>query len=311
MAIQQWTVTEPYLDIKCQLGEGPLYISERNELRFVDIWNEKLYVVDLEKGPSSLREYDTGKPFGVTADIEGSDTEIVAGAKDGYVRFDLTTGKQEYLAKLWDQDDNPDNTRIMRMNDGACDTSGRFWVGSCSDPKVIDFTDHGILFRLDPDGSLHRMWEKITIPNGIQWNAKDDTMYMADGPTERIWQWSIDPNTANIKDRRVFFHQNKYPGHLDGSAFDEEGYLWSALYGAGRVIRISPDGEVVGEILLPTRNITCPTFAGTVLYITTAAEEDPEKHAESARYGGNLFRIDVGVKGMKKNKFRWNKQRYV
>ena len=195
----------------------------------------------------------------------------------------------------------------MRMNDGACDTEGRFWVGACSDPKVIEFTDHGILFRLDPDGSLHRVVDKVTIPNGIQWNAKNDTMYMTDGPTGKIWQWAFNAETGEIKDRRPFFHQNIYPGELDGSAFDEEGCLWSAIYGAGRVIRISPEGKVIGEILLPTRNVTCPTFAGTTLYITTAAEHDKETNPESARHGGNVFKVDVGVKGMKKNKFRWNK----
>lgn len=194
------------------------------------------------------------------------------------------------------------------MNDGACDTSGRFWIGACCDPKKGPFEDVGILFRLDPDGSVRRMWDKITIPNGVQWNARDDTMYMADGPTGKIWQWSINPTTGEIKDRKPFFHQNMYPGELDGSAFDEQGYLWSAIYGAGRVIRISPEGELVGEILLPTRNITCPAFAGTELFITTAAEGEPEKYPESAKFGGNVFRIDVGVAGMKKNKFRWNKK---
>ena len=77
-----------------------------------DIWNEKLFVVDLAKGPASLKEFHTNKAFGVTADIEGSETDIVAAAKDGFVKFDLTTGKQEYLAKLWSENDKPDNNHM-------------------------------------------------------------------------------------------------------------------------------------------------------------------------------------------------------
>ena len=194
----------------------------------------------------------------------------------------------------------------MRMNDGTCDTSGRFWVGCMCDTRFGPITNEGILFRLDPDGSLHRMWEGIGIPNGLQFNLADDKMYMADGPTEKIWQWSLDRTTGDIKDKEVFFHQTYCDGELDGSAFDEQGYLWSAIWGGSRVIRISPEGKVVGEILLPTRHVTCPTFVGTEMYITTAAEEEAEKYPESAKYGGNVFRVDVGIRGMKKNKFRGN-----
>jgi len=59
---------------------------------------------------------------------------------------------------------------------------------------------------------------------------------------------------------------------------------------------------VVGEISLPTRNITCPAFAGTELFITSAAESEPEKYPDSAKFAGNLFRVDVGVRGMPKHK---------
>jgi len=76
------------------------------------------------------------------------------------------------------------------------------------------------------------------------------------------------------------------------------------VYGAGKVLRVSPNGKVIGEILLPTRCVTCPCFVGTDLVITSAAEEDPDAYRESSRYGGSVFRVCVGVRGMKVNKWR-------
>lgn len=76
-----------------------------------DIIRKKLHIVDLAKGPESLRTVDTGMAVGVTADIEGRDDIILTGAKDGITTFDLKTGKHEYIAKLWGEDEGPEKVR--------------------------------------------------------------------------------------------------------------------------------------------------------------------------------------------------------
>ena len=83
---------------------------------------------------------------------------------------------------------------------------------------------------------------------------------------------------------------------------DEEGYIWQAIYGESRVVRISPEGKVVGEIKYPTRCITCPVFVGTELWVTSADDED-EKEVEGKKFGGGVFKVDVGVRGLKVFKF--------
>lgn len=192
----------------------------------------------------------------------------------------------------------------MRMNDGAVDSKGRFWGGAMNDPKVkSDFEAEGVLFRLDPDLKLHRMVENATVPNGIGWNYKDDTMYWTDSTTSKIAQFDYNPSTGSISNRRTFF-EYVGDGVPDGFIMDVEGCLWSAVYGGSKVIRISPEGKLIGEVSLPTRCITCPAFVGTSLFITSAKESQPEKFPESAKYAGNLFKVDVGVKGKPKHKFR-------
>ncbi|PYH93518.1 calcium homeostasis protein Regucalcin [Aspergillus ellipticus CBS 707.79] len=306
-AIQKWSVSEPYVDIPGTLLEGPFHDQARNEFRFVDIWDQKLYVLDLAKGPDSLKVVDTPASLGVTANIassEGIDSkgQIAAAAKQGFATVDLKTGLVSYLRRVYD---DPAEAHRMRFNDGAVDSHGRFWAGAMNDPKVQTPVNEGVLFRLDPDLSLHRMVEQLTIPNGIGWNSADDTMYLTDSPTGKIYAFDFDAETGNISNRRVHFDLGE-PKEPDGFAIDEEGCIWSAIYGGGRVIRISPEGKVIGEISLPTRNITCPAFVGTELFITTAKDDvNDDQLPESVRYGGRLYRVDVGIRGAPKHQFRF------
>lgn len=48
--------------MKCGLGEAPFYETKTGCLRFVDIVKEKLHVVDLKEGPSSLQSFGLGTP---------------------------------------------------------------------------------------------------------------------------------------------------------------------------------------------------------------------------------------------------------
>jgi sugar lactone lactonase YvrE len=277
--------------------------------------------VDLSKGPDSLRTVDTGMSIGVTADIEGSDEVILAGAKDGITKFNVKSARHEYVVRFWNEDDGPNkakeydfeqntesscsHTCRMRSNDGAVDSEGRFWVGTMNDPLVKEPSDEGVLFRLDTDGTLHRVIEKgPVIPNSISWNEKNDTMFLSDSPENNLLAFDFDAATGNISNKRVFFH-NDEDSHIDGHVRDVEDYIWHACYGGSKVIRISPEGKVVGEISFPTRNITCPVFVGTELYVTSAEEEDPEKYPESAKFAGNLFRVEVGIKGRPRSKARF------
>ena len=192
----------------------------------------------------------------------------------------------------------------MRFNDGAVDSSGRYWAGTMNDPMVTEPTDEGVVFRLDPDMTLHRVIENVTIPNGIGWSADDKTMFFTDSPTSNIFKFDYDAASGRLENRQVFFHLEDKEAVPDGFAIDAEGHLWTAVCGGWKVLRISPDGKIVGEISLPTRMITCPGFAGEDLFITSAEEEDPKRYPESTKYAGSLFKVHVGVKGSPIHQFK-------
>ena len=162
----------------------------------------------------------------------------------------------------------------------------------------------GLTFRLDHDGSLNTMIEGTKIPNGLSWTSDNRTMYFTDSPDQKVYVYDFDEITGGISNRRLLLQLVKDGVFPDGHAMDIEGNIWQACYGGWKVIRISPNGEVTGLVTLPTRNITCPVFVGTELFITSAKEPDPTKYPDSAKNGGNLFKVDVGIKGMPKHKAR-------
>ena len=138
------------------------------------------------------------------------------------------------------------------------------------------------------------------------------TMYFTDSPADTIYAFDFDAETGNISRQRSFYKHNG-GAHPDGLAIDENGDLWVALWNGSAVLHIDSKGQVVEEFKLPVRNVTCPCFGGREgkdLFVTTA-KSDPggsmtEEERDDDDAGGAVFRLEVNVKGAKKNKFRIN-----
>jgi sugar lactone lactonase YvrE len=149
------------------------------------------------------------------------------------------------------------------------------------------------------------MRTSLTIPNGVGWSRDHKTQYFTHSTEKRIIAFDYDAATGDLSNERTFWKHDG-DGDPDGFKMDEEGNIWQAIYGESKVLKISPEGKVVGEVKYPTRCITCPCFVGTELWVTSADEED-ENEVESKKYGGGVFKVDVGVGGLKDFKFKLSK----
>jgi sugar lactone lactonase YvrE len=107
------------------------------------------------------------------------------------------------------------------------------------------------------------MLEGVTVPNGLSWSLDDKTMYWTDSPTGNIYAFDFDASTGNITSQRVFWHSED--GLPDGHAMDEEGNLWVAVWGAWKVVKVSPAGKITAEIEVPTR---CPTVCIYLIFFS-------------------------------------------
>ena len=79
---------------------------------------------------------------------------------------------------------------------------------------------------------------------------------------------------------------------------DVEGYVWSARWDGGCLVRYAPDGREVLRISFPARKVSSVTFGGTDyadIYVTTAGGDDKAQEGPGA---GALFRLNLGIQGV-------------
>lgn len=299
--IQRWTADKPFLVIRCSLGEGPFYERQSHSLRFVDIMEKRIHTVSLTNGPESLKTIQLDVPVSVTADVDGLDPtkSILVGLKHGIALLDRQSQTYEYVSRF-DTGSTEAASERIRANDGAVDPQGRFWLGSMTDFGFGDpKPEEGALYRFASE-SAYRVKGGVAIPNGIGWSPDQRTMYLAHSTAKKVLAFDYAPD-GTVSNERILY-QYDGAGEPDGLRVDEEGALWVAVCGGGKVLRLSSRGEAIGEVGVPTRFVTCVQFIGTELYITTGADEDGQ--GESKEFGGSIFRVDVGVRGLEPFQFR-------
>ena len=284
---------ELVLDARAELGEGPIWDDARERLLFVDIMRGHVHEFDPSTGED--RVIEVGQPVGAIAPTVRGDWVIAA--KDGFHRLDPASGRTSLIAEVEaDRDDT-------RMNDGYVDSQGRLWAGTMG---LDDGADRGALYRLDPDGRVHRMLAPVGISNGIDWSPDDRTLYYVDTPTGRIDAYDYDPDRGVIGRRRPFVTIPSEVGYPDGLIVDAAGYVWLCLWKGGEVRRFDSDGRLDRVVAMPVTLTTKCAFGGPDLddlYVTSAwIDLDEHERAQQPNAGG-LYRIRTGLRGRPARRF--------
>jgi sugar lactone lactonase YvrE len=309
-----WTRITPEPDA---LGESPFWHQQEQRLYWVDILGRRIARVAVQglhaQGP--VEYWPLTQEPGCIAPVQGGG--LVMALRDGIYLASEWGGPLQLLAAA------PYDTSEQRFNDGKCDAQGRFWAGSLYEPKDQAL---GALFMLDGEG-LHAMVGGVkddvdggvVISNGLAWSPHGRTVYWADTAAHQIRAFDFEPASGQLTHSRVFYQAPTkpagwtwgsaalYAGRPDGAAVDAEGCYWSAQYEGGRLLRISPNGQVLAEVLTPALCPTMPCFGGPdlkTLFITTARHGRSE--AELAQYPGSgcVWAMRVEVAGLAVNAYR-------
>lgn len=279
-------------DVKATLGEGPIWY--RDTVWFVDIKGQTIY----NYNPANGEHFSFVAPEPVTFLAPLTERAgFVVGLKSGIHRFHPVMGGFQLLATV--EDPALDN----RPNDATVDAKGRLWFGTMHDAETAK---SGSLYRMDATG-VARMDKDICITNGPCVSPDGKTFYHTDTLEKTIWAYDLSEDGL-LSNKRAFVHikfgDDIYP---DGTVVDSEGYLWTALWGGGAVVRISPAGEVVGTIDIPAPNVTKVAFGGPdlmTLFITTARKGLSDETLAQYPLAGGLFAITVTVAGQPQNEVR-------
>lgn len=133
--------------------------------------------------------------------------------------------------------------QMNQPNDLARHPNGTLFA---SDPNWAQET--GQLWRIDRDGSTHRVAEKLGTTNGIEVSPDGKTLYVNESVQLGIWAFPIRPDMT-LGERRLV---RQFTDHgFDGMRCDVDGNLYVTRYGKGTVVKLSPSGEILQEIQLP------------------------------------------------------------
>ena len=158
---------------------------------------------------------------------------------DGGFTHLAADGDARVLIDLAGEGGDPDHGGT-RMNDGGCDRAGRFFAGTMAFDKRAGA---GALYRLDLDGTVTTVLDDLTISNGMGWAPDDRTVYLADSGPGLVWAFDYDLGSGTFSRQRVLLDFSRQDGVADGLTVDDEGCLWTALWGGGQVRRWSPEGD--------------------------------------------------------------------
>ncbi|WP_104178902.1 SMP-30/gluconolactonase/LRE family protein [Arthrobacter sp. B0490] len=264
-------------------GEGPYWDPRRGELLLVDMMEGDVLV---RHDDGSFDRHDVHPRLAGVVRGRASGGYVL-GVERGFLFADdsFTTLEQGPAAF---------SDGSVRMNDGGCDTAGRFLCGSMGWEGGFGA---GTLYALDGDHAVSTLLTGVTVSNGLHFSPTGDTAFFADTPTGRIDALGYDVASGRFTDRRTFAVVEQALGMPDGLAIDAEGGIWAALYGGGAVARYDASGRLTDHVTLPVTNVTACAFGGpdlTTLFITTTRENVPEGSESQA---GALFAVEPGVVG--------------
>jgi sugar lactone lactonase YvrE len=249
----------PWTNSRRVLGEGLRLVGDH--LVTVDILDGTLTQLDPREPGDGRLLLRLDVPLGAVAPVAGRPDAWLAAAGTGVALIN-GAGAIEWLDRPEDQAPVP-----MRVNDGCCDTRGRFWFGT----MPYDGSAHrGSLYRVERDGSVLPVLRGLTVPNGPAFTPDGTVMYLADSAQGRIDRYPLDTATGEPGEPTVFVQLPPGAGSPDGMTVDDEDHLWVAVWGAGAVHRYAPDGSLERVVTLAATQPTSPALYGGKLFVATA-----------------------------------------
>jgi len=246
--------------------EGPLWQDER--LYFAEMHADRVMVVDAAGarpffvqegcGPTAIATY--GQGFLVLCHLGARVVAVDARGQE---------------IRHWERDES--GRPLMDPNDASADGEGGAYF---SDPGRFSASTrpHGWVMHLSKAGALRRVAGPLWYPNGV--HVAGAALYVSEHLGRKVLRYEI-AAPGRLGAVRTFAHLSGLPrpdryrlGYAlagpDGLEFGPDGNLYVAMYGEGRLLRLSPRGELLGITDLPMRYLTNVAFGRSGVAVTGA-----------------------------------------
>ena len=263
-----WAAESPKVLVRdAHYPEGPLWHG--GALYFTEMLRDRIVVVrngvartfwqGKRCGPTSISPL-AWKRFLVTCH-EGR--QVITIGTDGHQRSTHRTDKS--------------GKAVGNPNDSISDGRGGAYFSS-SGIFAIDAPSSGRILHMSGERSIRVVARGIRYANGVVVTPDGKRLLVSEHLGRRILSYAIQPDGA-LKDIETYVKLDTVAHRVtggseragpDGLAFDLEGNLYIAEYGAGRILVIGPDRKLKRTIAISARYVTNVTFdpTGSGLYVT-------------------------------------------
>lgn len=276
-----------------QLGETPLWCARTRRLWWLDIERPTLHSLD----PATAEHHAEAhaSQFLGSLALRKAGGQVLALDLSLYLRAEQG-GPLRHLTTVEAGLDN-------RLNDGRVDPRGRLWIGTMDNAL---HRPNGALYRVDPDGATTRIFGDVIVSNGIAFAPDGRRMYFSDTRRYQTWVMDLDPDDGVPVNRRLLADFTAGQERPDGTCVDADGCLWVAMFGGGKLLRLTPDGRIDREIRLPVSNPTCACFGGPdlkTLFVTTATKFLGDAALAAEPLAGSVLALHGLGQGLPENRF--------
>ena len=143
---------------------------------------------------------------------------------------------------------------VNRFNEIVVDGRGNIYVNGGTDFEPDEGDAPGIIALVTPDGSVRRVADGISFPNGMVVTPDNSTLVIAESFARRLTSFDITKD-GDLSNRRAWA-DGVGP---DGICIDTEGAIWTGVggFGENRVGRVRDGGEVLDHVRLDRPCFAC------------------------------------------------------
>ena len=286
------TPLEIVADMRNRYGECPCWDAAAGRLLWVDNATGDLFAYD----PATHATARLAAGIPVNAVAVNHDGRLVIAGAEGILLLDGAGGLEPVISEH-------DGEQLV-FNDITVGPGGSIYGGTFH-WGANGLERHGRLLMIRGDGTAAVLDDGIALSNGLGFCPDGHTLYFTDTATRTIHRYDVDAFTGLVHNRRVFVDVPTAEGLPDGLAVDAEGFVWSAQWYGGEVVRYAPDGRVERRLAVPAQQVSSIAFGGAELadlYVTSAGEYwpsdmQPPAFDPSGAMGGPLYRCRPGMLG--------------
>ncbi len=281
------------VDARHRLGEAALWHEARSCLFWIDLYEPSLNSFDPRTGQITRRSLALPVPIGAIA-ATNSANHLLLSHVNGLSVLHIDDLKLSPYA-------NPENGRAdVISNDMKVDRWGRLWFGT-SHAKELE--PRGALWCVKDAQHFQLSDAGFAVSNGPAFSPGGSVMYFSDSSNFQILAYDISQDDLQARNRRVFCSFAPEEGQPDGLTVDADGCIWSAQWAGYSIFKLSPAGEKLERIAVPSGHVTSLAFKASTLYITTARDALPDDKLQQFPLSGGIFTLETNVEGVAETVF--------